>query len=155
MLNWNTKTVQWNMYQKCRLQNDGNSGRAALRHHIGLLCTTILRGPEPMPPFRLLRRVSNLLTHHGRCAAQGPSLAVCSPPSSWLADKSCLPRISGELRGQQPGVVLDCCRGSGSYTWLRIHTSVWWGNNSLTNNVMLIYTTIKENNIYSNTFRCW
>ena len=49
---------------KCRLQNDSNFGRAALRRHIGLLCTTILRDPEPMPPFRLPRRVSNLLTHH-------------------------------------------------------------------------------------------
>ena len=75
-----------------------------------------------------------------------PEPSCLLPPSSWLADKSCLPRTSGELRGQQPGVVLDCCRGSGSYTRLRIHTSVWWGNNSLTNNVMLIYTTIKENN---------
>ena len=109
------------------------------------------------------------ITASYRCAAQGPSLGVCSPPSSWQAGKSCLPRISGELLGQEPWVVLDCCRGSGSSmnVWkdslniisgLRIHIWVCWANNSLTNNIVLIYifiymyTTIKENSIYSNIF---
>ena len=65
---------------KCRLQNDSNFGRAALRHHIGLLCTTILRDPEPMPPFRLPRCVSNLLTHHGLTASPASRPHTAAPP---------------------------------------------------------------------------
>ena len=148
-------------------KNNGNFGRAALRHHIGLLCTTILRDPKPMPPFRLPRRVSNLLTHHGLTAspASRPHSAAPPraraklsapppppPPSSWQAGTSGLPRISGELLHQEPWVVIDCCRGSGSsmnvwkdslnYQRLRIHISVSWANNSLNKNVMLIYIYI-------------
>ena len=65
---------------KCRLQNDSNFGRAALRRHIGLLCMTILRDPEPMPPFRLPRRVSNLLTHHGLTASPASRPHTAAPP---------------------------------------------------------------------------
>ena len=59
----------------------------------------LARTPSLCHPFRLPRCVSNLLTHHGltawpasrphtACAAQGPRLAVCSPPSSWQAGLS-------------------------------------------------------------------
>ena len=146
-----------------------------LRHHIGLLCTTILRDPEPMPPFRLPRRVSNLLTHHGLTASPASRPHTAAPPRA-RASLSAHPAAAGkQARLVSPGYLESCSVRSPEWClivvadlvhlwmsekthWiisgLRIHIWVCWANNSLTNNIVLIYiyTTIKETSIYSNIF---
>ena len=177
MLNWNTKTFYGNIYQNqvtstkwwqfwsCRIKASYRfalhrrlSYAPSLCHHIG--CRDVSHTYQLIMAWRLRPNHSLIPLRRPR-----PEPSCLLAPSSWQADKSCLPRIPGELLSQQPWVVLDCCPGSGSsmnvwndslnYQWLRIHTSDYqWGNNSLTKNVMLIYTTITQNNIYANTFRC-
>ena len=109
---------------KFRLQNDSNFGRAVEASYRFAVHDYLTR-PRAYATISTAETCLKLInsswpdgftriTASYRCAAQGPSLAVCSPRSSWQAGTSCLPRISGELLGQEPWVVLDCCRGSGS-----------------------------------------
>ena len=90
-------------------KNDGNFGRAALRHHIGLLCTTILRDPKPMPPFRLPRRVSNLLTHHGLMATPASRSHSAAPPRARAKLSARPPPAAGkQARLVSPGYLESC-----------------------------------------------
>ena len=93
---------------KCRLQNDSNFGRAALRHHICLLCTTILRDPEPMPPFRLPRRVSNLLTHHGLTASPASRPHTAAPPRARASLSAHPPAAGKQASLVSPGYLESC-----------------------------------------------
>ena len=93
------------------------------------------------------------ITASYRCAAQGPRLAVCSPPPpQQLASRLVSPGYLESCSARSPEwcliVVADLVHlwMSEKTHWiisgLRIHVWVCWANNSLTNNILLIYIYI-------------